>query len=103
MSEILLRGCQFGVHPIAGRIGAEIAGVRLSRRLPAKVLNASERGPLGAIKRLAPAGFGSGQEAVMTKLTRPDTIVLDAGPRQDPGRSRFSPDLSCARGFDDKR
>lgn len=40
MSEILLRRSQFGVHPIAGRIGAEIAGVRLSRRLPAKVLNA---------------------------------------------------------------
>jgi len=40
MSEILLRRPQFGVHPIAGRIGAEIAGVRLSRRLPAKVLNA---------------------------------------------------------------
>ena len=40
MSEILLRRSQFGVHPIAGRIGAEIAGVRLSHRLPAKVLNA---------------------------------------------------------------
>jgi len=40
MSEILLRRSQFGVHPITGRIGAEIAGVRLSRKLPAKVLNA---------------------------------------------------------------
>src|SRR5271156_4431723 len=40
MSEILLRRSQFGVNPIAGRIGAEIAGVRLSRRLPAKVVNA---------------------------------------------------------------
>jgi alpha-ketoglutarate-dependent taurine dioxygenase len=120
MSEILLRRPQFGVHPIAGRIGAEIAGVRLSRRLPAKVLNAirdallrykviffRDQEHLDDAEREAFAQSFGDLVAHPTIPPRAGTNVTQSCSMPDRGRipagADSAPDLSCARGFDDKR